>query len=146
MTKTRIRDVDRFVGRIVLCWSRRQEKKKKQSEISRAGKDDGFCHMLRDLNRLINHFFSYCPCGGPTLDSLIKLSKYDLRHRIIQRRAILDKFVMMSSPVIAPNNVLPHTASTSSAKEKPIEFYDELQIRARQQLDVIGKIPLRNLG
>ena len=53
----------------------------------------------------------------------------------------------LHAPVIAPDNVLPHMARTSSERDdKPIEFLGELQIRQRQQLHEFHKISLRRQG
>jgi hypothetical protein len=48
--------------------------------------------------------------------------------------------------LIAPGNLLPHVARTSSGREKPIEFWGEVKIRGRQQLEVVEEISLRMLG
>jgi hypothetical protein len=57
------------------------------------------------------------------------------------------KYVELHAPVIAPDNVLPHMARTSSGRDdKPIEFLGELQIRQRQQLHEFHKISLRRQG
>ena len=57
-----------------------------------------------------------------------------------------NKYVERQAPVIAPNNLLPHTARTSSGRDKPIEFLGELKLRERQQLEDLDKISLRREG
>jgi Leucine-rich repeat (LRR) protein len=47
---------------------------------------------------------------------------------------------------MAPDNLLPHTARTSSGREKPIKLIGELNIRKQQQLEDLDNISLRSLG
>lgn len=48
--------------------------------------------------------------------------------------------------LVAPDNLLAHTARTASGRDKPIEFLGEMKIRNRQQLEVVTEISLRMLG
>ena len=56
------------------------------------------------------------------------------------------RYVRPDAALIAPGNLLPHVALTSSGREKPIEFYGEVKLRNRQQLEVVEDISLRMLG
>ena len=52
------------------------------------------------------------------------------------------RYVKPDAELIAPGNLLPHVARTSSGREKPIEFWGEVKIRGRQQLEVVEEISL----
>merc|ERR1712028_56752 len=77
--------------------------------------------------------------------SFIRLRKLDFGVTLT-KKLLRQKYVDMNAPIIAPNNVLSHTATTASGHEKSIEFLGELKIRRRQQLENIDKISLRREG
>ncbi len=56
------------------------------------------------------------------------------------------RYVRPDAELIAPNNLLEHVARTSSGRDKPIEFWGEVKLRNRQQLEVVEEISLRMLG
>lgn len=56
------------------------------------------------------------------------------------------KYVRPDAELVAPGNLLAHSARTASGREKPIEFFGEMKIRCRQQLEVVTEITLRMLG
>ena len=56
------------------------------------------------------------------------------------------RYVRPDAELIAPDNLLPHVARTSSGRDKPIEFWGEVKLRNRQQLEVVEEISLRMLG
>lgn len=143
--KTRIRDADGFVGTVVYAGPVASAKNPNEiyagiswDDTSR-GKHDGSV-LCRSTNQVVRHF--HC---GPTQGSFLRLSKLD-RGVTLTLELLQSKYVEMQAPVIAPNNILPHTARTSSGKDKPIEFLGELQIRGRQQLEDIFKVSLRREG
>jgi hypothetical protein len=103
------------------------------------GKHDGSV-ICRTTNQLVRHF-----ACGLTQGSFLRLHKLDLGV-VLDAGLLRNKYVERQAPVIAPNNVLPHTARTSSGRDKPIEFLGELKIRERQQLEDLDKISLRREG
>mmetsp|Transcript_2947 Transcript_2947/g.8036 ORF Transcript_2947/g.8036 Transcript_2947/m.8036 type:complete len:602 (-) Transcript_2947:50-1855(-) len=139
---TRIRDADGFVGTIVYVGSVASSKNPKERyagvvwDDSSRGKHDGSV-VCRQTNQIVRHF----SCG-PTQGSFLKLKKLDFGVTLTAK-LLRDKYVEMNAPIIAPNNILPHSAKTSSGREKTIEFLGELKIRKRQQLENIDKISLR---
>lgn len=144
--QTRIRDRDGFVATVVYVGPVASAKNSKEvyagvvwDDPSR-GKHDGSV-VCRTTNQVVRHFGG---CG-PTQGSFLKVSKLD-RGLPLTAELLKEKYVAMQAPVIAPNNLLPHTARTSKGLEKPIEFLGELQIRRRQQLEDIHKISLRREG
>lgn len=56
------------------------------------------------------------------------------------------RYVKPGAELVAPDNLLPHVAKTSGGRDKPIEFWGEIKIRNRQQLEVVEEISLRMLG
>lgn len=56
------------------------------------------------------------------------------------------RYVKPDAELVAPDNLLPHVARTAGGRDKPIEFWGELKIRNRQQLEVVEEISLRMLG
>jgi len=56
------------------------------------------------------------------------------------------RYVKPDAELIAPDNLLPHVARTAGGRDKPIEFLGEMNIRNRQQLEVVEDISLRMLG
>ena len=143
--RTRIRDGDGFIGTIVYLGP--VASAKNTTEIYAGvlwddptrGKHDGsvICRATKDLIR----YFSAPPFGG----SFLRLRKIDLGVSLTQD-LIQDRYVEMNAPLIAPNNMLPHTARTASGKPKDIELLGELKIRQKQQMEALPKISLRNLG
>ena len=103
------------------------------------GKHDGSV-ICRRTNSIVRHF--HC---GPTQGSFLRLSKLD-RGVSLDSKLLRNKYVELEAPVVAPNNILPHTARTSSGRDKAIEFLGELKIRERQQLKDLEKISLRREG
>ena len=142
---TRIRDADGFVGTVVYVGSVASSKNKNEQyagivwdDLSR-GKHDGSV-VCRETNQIVRHF----SCGT-TQGSFLKLRKLDLG--VTLTAALLrEKYVEMNAPIIAPNNILPHSATTSSGREKTIELLGELKIRKQQQLENIHRISLRREG
>lgn len=145
--ETRIRDVDGFVGTVVYVGPVASAKNPQEhyagivwDDPSR-GKHDGSV-LCRTTNQVVRHFGG---CG-PTQGSFLRLNnKLDLGVPLTLE-LLQSKYVGLQAPVIAPNNILPHTARTSSGRDKPIEFLGELQIRRRQQLEDIHKVSLRREG
>ena len=142
---TRIRDTDGFVGTVVYTGSVASSKNPTEvyagivwDDHSR-GKHDGSV-ICRKTNQIVRHF-----ACGPTQGSFLRLRKLDLGVTLTTT-LLRDKYVKMNAPIIAPNNLLPHSAKTSSGREKSIEFLGELQIRKHQQLENIVKISLRREG
>lgn len=103
------------------------------------GKHDGSV-ISRQTNQLVRLFHAKENNG-----SFLRLSKLDLGVSL-KTELMKSKYVEMDAPVVAPNNVLPHSAQTAGGRDKPIEFLGELQIRKRQQLVDLEKISLRSLG
>jgi hypothetical protein len=151
--ETRIRDVDGFVGTVVYVGAVASAKNPQETyagivwDDPSRGKHDGSV-LCRTTNRVVRHFGG---CG-PTQGSFLRLNNNNNNKKTLDRGVALtlellqSKYVGMQAPVIAPNNVLPHTARTSSGRDKPIEFLGELQIRQRQQLEDIHKVSLRREG
>lgn len=144
--ETRIRDVDGFVGTVVYIGpvASAKDANEKYAGIvwddPSRGKHDGSV-VCRQTNQVVRHFGG---CG-PTQGSFIRLAKLD-RGVTLTAELLQSKYVAMDAPEVAPNNLLPHVARTSSGRDKPIEFLGEMQIRQRQQLDGIHKISLRREG
>jgi hypothetical protein len=143
--ETRIRDQDGFVGTVVYVGPVASSKNPTEVyagivwDDSSRGKHDGSV-ICRQTNQIVRHF----SCG-PTQGSFLRLRKLDTGV-MLTASLLKTKYVEMNAPVIAPNNVLPHSAVTSSGREKSIEFLGELKIRERQQLEDIDKISLRREG
>lgn len=143
--ETRIRDVDGFCGTVVYVGPVASAKNPEEiyagikwDDPSR-GKHDGSV-ICRRTNALVRHF----SCG-PTQGSFLRLHKVD-RGVALTAALLRSKYVDMEAPIVAPNNLLPHTARTSSGRAKPIEFLGEMMIRRRQQLEDIDTISLRREG
>lgn len=142
---TRIRDEDGFCGTVVYTGPVASAKNPDEVyagimwDDPTRGKHDGSV-ICRRTNALVRHF----SCG-PTQGSFLRLHKMD--HGVALTAGLLrEKYVDMDAPVIAPNNLLPHTARTSSGRAKPIEFHGEMMIRKKQQLEDIDTISLRREG
>lgn len=141
--KTRVRDIDGFCGTVEYLGS--VASAKNQSEVyvgiswddPSRGKHDGSV-ICRQTKQLIRHFSSR---GG----SFLKISKIDtgipLNLSVLQT-----KYVEPDAPLVAPKNILPHSALTSSGREKKIELYGEMELRERQRVDTLSRISLRNMG
>lgn len=56
------------------------------------------------------------------------------------------RYVKPGAELVAPDNILPHVARTAGGRDKAIEFWGEIKIRNRQQLEVVEEISLRMLG
>lgn len=142
---TRIRDADGFVGTVVYVGSVASSKNPKEQyagivwDDSSRGKHDGSV-VCRKTNQIVRHF----SCGT-TQGSFLKLRKLDLGVTLTAT-LLRDKYVKMNAPIIAPNNILPHSATTSSGRVKTIEFMGEIKIRKQQQLENIDRISLRREG
>ncbi len=103
------------------------------------GKHDGSV-ISKATNQIVRHF----KCG-PTQGSFLKLSKVDIGVELTPQ-LMRSRYVRPDAELIAPGNLLPHVALTSSGREKPIEFWGEVKLRNRQQLEVVEDISLRMLG
>jgi hypothetical protein len=143
---TRIQDVDGFIGTIFYVGPVASAKDPTEQyagivwDDPSRGKHDGSV-ICRTTNQLVRHFSCPHPCGA----SFIRLTKLNLGVAL-DASVFRTKYVPPDSELIAPNNVLPHTARTSTGREKPIEFYGELQIRSRQQVEDLNTISLRRMG
>ncbi|CAB9511743.1 Tubulin-specific chaperone E [Seminavis robusta] len=144
---TRIQDVDGYVGTVVYVGPVASAKDPTEhyagviwDDPSR-GKHDGSV-VCRRTNELVRHFSCAHPCGA----SFLRLSKLNLG--VALNAALLrSKYVTTDSDeLVAPNNLLQHTARTAQGHEKPIEFYGELKIRSHQQLEDLQTISLRRMG
>lgn len=140
---TRVRDVDGFVGTVMYVGPVPSAKNATEiyagiawDDASR-GKHNGSV-ICRTTNQLVRLF--HCQGG-----SFLRLGKLDLGVTL-DPELLQSKYVDMNAPVVAPNNILPHTARTAGGRDKPIEFLGEMNIRKRQQLDDLDKISLRSLG
>jgi Leucine-rich repeat (LRR) protein len=146
--KTRIRDSDGFIATVRYVGPVASAKKSDEIyagvewDDPTRGIHDGSV-ICRKTNQLVRHFSlsNSCQTGG----SFLKLSKIDtgveLNLKLIQSR-----YVDSDAPLVAPNNILPYCARTSSGRDKPIEFLGELQVRKKQQLERLNDISLRGLG
>ena len=140
---TRVRDVDGFVGTVMYVGPVPSAKNATEiyagvawDDASR-GKHNGSV-ICRTTNQLVRLF--HCQGG-----SFLRLAKLDLGVTL-DPELMQSKYVDMDAPVVAPNNILPHTARTAGGRDKPIEFLGEMNIRKRQQLSDLDKISLRSLG
>jgi Leucine-rich repeat (LRR) protein len=73
------------------------------------------------------------------------LNKIDLGVEL-SLKLIQSRYVDPDAPLVAPNNILPYSARTSSGRNKPIEFLGEMKVRKRQQLEDLDDISLRSMG
>jgi hypothetical protein len=141
--KTRVRDVDGFCGTVEYIGPVASAKNENEIYVGiswddpRRGKHDGSV-ICRKTKKLVRHF----SCKG---GSFLRLSKVDVGIPL-NLSVIQSKYVQRDAPLVAPNNVLPHFARTSSGKEKPIEFLGELKVRHHQQIEVLSRMALRNMG
>ena len=103
------------------------------------GKHDGSV-ICRRTNQLVRHF----KCGA-TQGSFLRLRKVDTGVELTPE-LMRGRYVKPDAELIAPGNLLPHVARTSSGRDKPIEFLGEVKIRGWQQLEDVEEISLRMLG
>ncbi|KAL7495253.1 hypothetical protein ACHAWT_003772 [Skeletonema menzelii] len=142
---TRVRDTSGFVGTVLYVGPVASAKSQTEiyagiawDDVTR-GKHDGSV-ISKATNQIVRHF----KCG-PTQGSFLKLSKVDVGVELTPQ-LMRSRYVRPDAALIAPGNLLPHVALTSSGREKPIEFYGEVKLRNRQQLEVVEDISLRMLG
>ncbi|KAG7343685.1 WD-40 repeat-containing serine/threonine protein kinase [Nitzschia inconspicua] len=144
--ETRIQDSDGFIGTVAYVGPVASSKSPNEiyagivwDDESR-GKHDGSV-ICRQTNTIVRHF----SCNRPNQGSFLKLKMINVGGPLTTS-LLKSKYVDRDAPIIAPNNVLPHTATTSTGRELPIEFLGELKIRERQQLQDVDKISLRRSG
>ncbi|KAL7521866.1 hypothetical protein ACHAWX_006558 [Stephanocyclus meneghinianus] len=142
---TRVQDSSGFVGTVLYVGPVASAKSPEEiyagiswDDVTR-GKHDGSV-ICRSTNEIVRHF----KCG-PTQGSFLRLSKVDTGVPLTLE-LMRSRYVKPDAELIAPGNLLPHVARTSSGREKPIEFWGEVKIRSRQQLEVVADISLRMLG
>lgn len=141
--KTRVRDIDGFCGTIEYLGTVASAKNENEVYAGIAwddpsrGKHDGSV-ISRRTKKLVRHF----SCEG---GSFVRLSKLDIGTPL-DSSVVLEKYVGPDAPLVAPRNLLPHTARTSSGKEKPIEFLGELELRNHQRADILANVAFRNMG
>jgi len=123
---TRIRDADGFVGTVVYVGSVASSKNSKEQyagimwdDISR-GKHDGSV-VCRETNQVVRHF----SCGT-TQGSFLKLRKLDVG-ATLTAALLREKYVKMNAPRIAPNNILSHSVTTSSGREKNYRIHGRVE-------------------
>lgn len=97
--------------------------------------------VCRTTNLIVRHFSTSSPTGG----SFVRLRKLKLG-LVLDETLLEQRYVKPEAELVAPENLLPHYASTCSGRGKPIEFYGELKLRYRQQLPDLDRISLRFLG
>ncbi len=146
--KTRIRDADGFVATVRYVGPVASAKKSQEIyagvewDDSTRGKHDGSV-ISRTTNEIVRHFsLEY---ASPTGGSFLRLNKLDLGVEL-SMALIRSRYVTPDAELVAPNNVLPYSARTSSGREKPIEFLGEMKVRKRQQLEDLKDISLRSMG
>jgi hypothetical protein len=142
---TRVQDSSGFIGTVVYLGPVASAKSPDEiyagiawDDVTR-GKHDGSV-ICRQTNQLVRHF----KCG-PTQGSFLRLSKVDTGVELTPE-LMRSRYVKPDAELIAPGNLLPHVARTSSGRNKPIEFWGEIKIRGRQQLEDVEEISLRMLG
>jgi len=144
--RTRIRDADGFVATVLYVGPVASAKKSEEIYVGvdwdddTRGKHDGTV-ICRRTNQIVRHFTSKSLCGG----SFLRMSKVDLGVGL-DLKLMKIRYVGLDAELVAPNNILPFTARTSSGREKPIEFLGELNVRNRQQLEDLEDISLRIMG
>ena len=142
---TRVRDTSGFIGTVLYVGSVASAKSPTElyagiawDDVTR-GKHDGSV-ISRSTNQLVRHF----KCG-PTQGSFLRLSKFDVGVALTPQ-LMRSRYVQPDAELVAPDNLLPHVALTSSGRDKPIEFWGEMKLRNRQQIEVVQEISLRMLG
>ncbi|KAL7468346.1 hypothetical protein ACHAXS_008564 [Conticribra weissflogii] len=143
--KTRLRDPSGFTGTLLYIGPVASAKSPTEiyagiawDDVTR-GKHDGSV-ICRRSNQIVRHF----KCG-PTQGSFLRLHKVDAGVELTPE-LMRGRYVRPDAELVAPGNLLPHVAKTSGGRDKPIEFWGELKIRNRQQLEVVEDISLRMLG
>ncbi|CAM9383954.1 unnamed protein product [Chrysoparadoxa australica] len=87
----------------------------------------------------------YFHCQGGGSGSFLKPDKVDTGISLVQ--ALAQHYVELDAPLEAPGNVFEGSyAQTAKGGRKPIEFYGESKIRARQQVGELEHITLRGMG
>ena len=142
---TRVQDSSGFIGTVLYVGPVASAKSPDEiyagiawDDVTR-GKHDGSV-ICRQTNRLVRHF----KCGA-TQGSFLRLTKVDMGVELTPE-LMRSRYVKPDAELIAPGNLLPHVARTSSGRDKPIEFWGEVKIRGRQQLEDVEEISLRMLG
>lgn len=147
VNKTRIRDVDGFVATVRYLGPVASAKNQNETYVGvewddeQRGIHDGSV-ICKRTNQLVRHFhLKHSQSGG----SFLRLNKVDLGVDL-EAHLLLSRYVEPDAPLVAPNNLLPYTARTSSGRDKPIEFWGEMKVRKRQQLEDLQDISLRGMG
>mmetsp|Transcript_15225 Transcript_15225/g.28651 ORF Transcript_15225/g.28651 Transcript_15225/m.28651 type:complete len:631 (-) Transcript_15225:188-2080(-) len=146
--KTRIRDSDGFIATVRYVGPVASAKKSEEIyagvewDDPTRGKHDGSV-ICRKTNQLVRHFS--LSNSNQTGGSFLKVNKIDLGVEL-NLKLIQSRYVDSDAPLVAPNNLLPYCARTSSGRDKPIEFLGEMQVRKKQQLEYLNDISLRGLG
>lgn len=142
---TRVRDASGFVGTVAYVGPVASAKSPTEvyagvawDDVTR-GRHDGSV-ICRATNRIVRHF----KCG-PTQGSFLRLSKVDAGAPLTPG-LMRSRYVAPGAALVAPGNLLPHAARTVGGRDKPIEFWGEVKIRGRQQLEEAEEISLRMLG
>lgn len=142
---TRVRDPSGFIGTVLYVGPVASAKSTSEiyagiswDDVTR-GKHDGSV-ICRTTNQLVRHF----KCG-PTQGSFLRLSKVDVGVAL-SPELMRSRYVKPGAELVAPDNILPHVARTAGGRDKAIEFWGEIKIRNRQQLEVVEEISLRMLG
>lgn len=146
--KTRLRDADGFVATIRYIGPVASAKKSNETYVGvewddpHRGLHDGSV-ISRSTNELVRHFSLKNPSG--TGGSFLRLNKIDTGVEL-NFKLINSRYVDPDAPLVAPNNLLPFSARTSSGRDKPIEFLGEMKVRKRQQMEDLDDISLRSMG
>jgi tubulin-specific chaperone E len=147
VNKTRIRDVDgfvatvRYVGPVASAKNQNEIYAGVEWDDEQRGIHDGSV-ICKRTNQLVRHFHLKKSLNG---GSFLRLNKLDLGVEL-EANLLLSRYVEPDAPLVAPNNLLPYSARTSSGREKPIEFWGEMKVRQRQQLEDLQDISLRGMG
>ena len=152
INKTRIRDADGFVATIRYIGTVASAKKRNEIyagvewDDETRGKHDGSV-ICRTTNQIVRHFHiqNKTKTSSSQAGSFLRLNKIDTGVEL-DLKLLKSRYVEEDAPLIAPNNVLPYSARTSSGREKPIEFLGEMNVRKRQQLGDLNEISLRGMG
>jgi hypothetical protein len=146
--RTRIRDADGFVATVRYVGPVASAKKRNEIYVGvewddkTRGKHDGSV-ICRQTNELVRHFS--VTNSSPLAGSFLRLHKVDTGVDF-NLELIKSRYVEPDAPLVAPNNVLPYYARTSSGRQKVIEFLGEMDVRKRQQLEDMDDISLRGMG
>lgn len=155
--RTRCRDKDgfygtiRYVGPVASASNEAEVYAGIEWDDATRGKHDGSV-ICKRTNALVKHFA--CSNGNTedrtyatTGASFVRMKKLDLG-AVLDRQLLESRYVSPDAKLVAPDNVLPDCyANTSSGKQKkPIEFWGEVKLRQRQQLDSLHHVSLRCMG